>query len=443
MKTSYLNFNRDEVIDVRQLILENSTELNNEQDLDKLIEAIGNAKYVLLGEATHGTHEYYTWRTKISKKLITQKGFSFIAVEGDWPDCYRLNRYIKQYADSGESALDVVHSFNRWPTWMWANWETVALIEWLREHNENLDKKSKIGFYGLDVYSLWESLDLVIKYLDENDPSSKQMALKALECFQPYHDDSHGYAHATRLVSVSCEKDVIELLLKIRMNVPTYNSDAETAMNVEQNAQVIVNAERYYRAMIKTGPKSWNIRDTHMVDTLENLMKFHEPDAKAIIWEHNTHIGDARATPMVNNGTINVGQIINENHPQEEVFAVGFGSYKGSVIAGREWGDVMQVMNVPEAIKHSWEYELHKLDSKDRIVFMTDSMKKNIGNKDFDHRAIGVVYRPKYEKYGNYVPSKMPYRYNAFIYLDDTTALHPIQIKPDGHKMPETFPFGI
>lgn len=443
MKTSYLNFNRDDSIDVRQLILENSIELNNEHDLDKLMEAIGNAKYVLLGEATHGTHEYYTWRTKISKKLITQKGFSFIAVEGDWPDCYRLNRYIKHYLDSGTSALEVVQSFNRWPTWMWANWETVALIEWLREHNEKVDEKSNIGFYGLDVYSLWESLDAVIKYLEANDSSAKETAMKALKCFEPYNEDSHGYAHATRLVSVSCEKHVVELLSKIRKNIPSYDSDAESVMNVEQNAQVTVNAERYYRAMIKTGPESWNIRDTHMVDTLENLMKFHGADAKSIIWEHNTHIGDARATPMADDGTINVGQLINENHPSEDVFAVGFGSYKGSVIAGREWGDVMQVMQIPEAVKHSWEYELHKMDSKDRIIFMNDSMKQSIGNKEFDHRAIGVVYRPKYEKYGNYVPSKMPYRYNAFIYLEDTSALHPIQIKPDGHKMPETFPFGI
>jgi len=180
-----------------------------------------------------------------------------------------------------------------------------------------------------------------------------------------------------------------------------------------------------------------------MVHTLYKLMEIHGPDAKGIIWEHNTHIGDARATDMAHKGKINVGQIINEEHKSEEVFSVGFGTYQGTVIAGREWGDVMQVMKVPEAIKHSWEYELHKLDAKDRIVFITEQMKKHIGKREFSNRAIGVVYRPKYENFGNYVPSILPYRYDAFIYIEETSALHPLHIKPDGNQMPETFPFGV
>lgn len=442
------NLNTDpkpiEVVNLRELILENSIDFENEHALNELIDKIGDAKYVLLGEASHGTHEYYTWRTKISKMLIEKKGFSFIAVEGDWPDCYRLNRYIKNYPDSGKTAFDVLQSFNRWPTWMWANWEIVALAEWLRDHNDRIKDNSKIGFYGLDVYSLWESFDSVIRYLEKNDPLTRQVAIKALKCFEPYNEgEGEEYAKTTRMVPSLCEDAVVDLLSKIRRNSPMYNTDMEAAMNVEQNAQVIVNAERYYRAMLKAGSESWNIRDRHMVDTLDGLMKFHGSNAKAIIWEHNTHIGDASATDMATEKMINVGQLLNERHKEEGVYSVGFGSYQGTVIAGREWGDVMQVMKVPEALKHSWEYELHHLDTKDRIVFMNDAMKKHLGQIKIGHRAIGVVYRPKYEYIGNYVPSRMPYRYDAFIYLDETTALHPLHITPDGHQLPETYPFGV
>jgi len=249
------------------------------------------------------------------------------------------------------------------------------------------------------------------------------------------------FAHS-RMVPSLCENEVVELLAKIRLKAPSYNTDPEAVMSVEQNAQVIVNAERYYRAMIKGSADSWNIRDRHMVYTLNNLMKYYGPKAKGIIWEHNTHIGDARATDMAAEGMINVGQIINQQH-KEDVYSVGFGSYQGTVIAGREWGDVMQIMKVPEAAKQSWEYELHRLNAKDRIVFMNDDFKENLGDKRFGHRAIGVVYRPKYEHFGNYVPSNMANRYNAFIYLDETSALHPLHIKPDGSQLPETYPFGV
>src|SRR4051812_16734464 len=214
MKISHLKDKPDETIDLNKLLSDNSIELRDPNDLDALIEKIGDAKYVLLGEASHGTHEYYTWRTQISKKLIEQKGFSFIAVEGDWPDCYRLNRYIKNYPDAGKSAFDVLHAFNRWPTWMWANWEIVALAEWLKARNEKLPKNRKTGFYGLDVYSLWESLETIIKYLDKKDPETKQTALQALRCFEPYSDgEGQDYARATQRLPSICEKEVIDLLM--------------------------------------------------------------------------------------------------------------------------------------------------------------------------------------------------------------------------------------
>jgi erythromycin esterase len=225
--------------------------------------------------------------------------------------------------------------------------------------------------------------------------------------------------------------------------MPTYNTDREAVMSAEQNAHVIVNAERYYRAMVRQGAESWNIRDRHMVDTLNRLMKFYGRNAKAIVWEHNTHIGDARATDMTREGMVNVGQLVNEQHSKDGVYAIGFGSYKGSVIAGHEWGDVMRVMNIPEARIDSWEYLLHQLGKKNRIVFMNEEMKSQIGKQAILHRAIGVVCSPMSGQYGIYVPSYMPYRYDAFMFIDETRALHPLHIEPDGNQMPETFPFGL
>ena len=214
-------------------------------------------------------------------------------------------------------------------------------------------------------------------------------------------------------------------------------------MNAEQNAAVLVEAEKYYRTMMHPGPASWNIRDRHMVSTLNRLMRFHGIKSKVIVWEHNTHIGDARATDMASDGMINVGQLVNEEDHKEGVYAVGFGSYSGSVIAGHDWGDDMQVMDVPAARAGSWENFLHQLDMKDRIIFMDQKMKRQFADPPVDHRAIGVVYHPRYEHLGNYVPSRIADRYNAFLFLDKTTALHPIYAHALKHELPETFPFGI
>ncbi len=442
METHSTNY---DTVDISDLIANISTPLNNSSDLDPLIKYIGDAKYVLLGEASHGTHEYYTWRAKISQRLIEEKGFSFIAVEGDWPDCYRLNRYIKNYPHSGKNARDVLHAFNRWPTWMWANWETVAFAEWLKKFNLGLSVEKKIGFYGLDVYSLWESMESIVEYLKKNDPKTLQVALKAVECFEPYKaHEGQSYAKASAIVPELCEKEVINLLSEIRGKIAQYNSDYENVFSTEQNALVAVNAEQYYRAMIKGGPQSWNIRDRHMTTTLDRLMNFYGKDAKVIVWEHNTHIGDARATDMAREGMINVGQLVTEKHAKDGVVLVGFGSYKGSVIASREWGGVIHKMPVPSAINESWEHILHHAKGPKNKLLMLYKLKSNdFVGKHIGHRAIGVVYHPEYEQYGNYVPSILPMRYDAFIFIDSTKALHPLHIKPDGQQVPETFPFGV
>lgn len=418
--------------------------LQSKADLQPLFDRIGDARIVMLGEASHGTHEYYTWRSYISKRLIEEKGFNFIAVEGDWPDCYRLNRYIKNYSKAGESAQKVLHQFNRWPTWMWANWEIVALAEWLNKHNQDLAVNKKTGFYGLDVYSLWESMDSIIQYLKKVDPNALEIAEEAFHCFEPYRkEEGQSYARASQFVPELCEQEVVNLLKEIRKKIPQYNSDYENVLSTEQNAYVAVNAEKYYRAMIKGGPHSWNVRDAHMADTLERLLEFHGPESKAIIWEHNTHIGDARATDMSNEGMYNIGELARMKQHEKGVVLVGFGSYEGSVMAGRSWGAKMQRMPMPAAPKGSWEYLLHQAGPSNKLLIMDDFMNDEFMENHIGHRAIGVVYNPEYEKYGNYVPSILPMRYDAFVYLDQTKALHPLHIKPDGHQIPETYPFGV
>jgi len=419
--------------------------LRSPHDLDPLLDRVGEARYVLLGEASHGTAEYYNWRTHLTKRLIRGKGFSFLAVEGDWPACYHVNRYVKGLPDSGESAREMLHAFERWPTWMWANEEIVALTEWLRRHNDKLPAEEKIGFHGLDVYSLWESLYTILGYLKRMDSSALPAAWRALRCFEPYGEDVQEYARATRLVPTSCEEQVIALLHELRHKAPTHRQDArESYFEAEQNALVLKNAESYYRAMVRGGPDSWNIRDRHMTETLERLMAHHGPRAKAIVWEHNTHIGDARFTDMAEDDMVNVGQLIRERNNVEEVVLVGFGSYRGSVIAGVEWDAPMEKMTVPPAQPGSWEEVLHQAGVEDKLLLFAEENREGPLAQPRGHRAIGVVYRPEYEHFGNYVPTVLPRRYDAFLYLDESESLHPLHVAADlGREVPETFPSGV
>lgn len=422
-------------------VLKDYRKLETSQDLDPLLERIGDAKYVLLGEASHGTHEYYTWRTAISKRLIQEKGFSFIAVEGDWPDCYRINRFVKGYSDAGSTATDVLKEFNRWPTWMWANWEIAALLEWMREYNAGMPQERKVGFYGLDVYSLWESMEVIVNYLRKEDPKAAALAIQAVRCFEPY-EEGQDYARAMLHLSSNCTEEVIRLLKEVRGKSHRYDHDREAPLNAEMNAQVIANAEVYYRSMVSFRDDSWNIRDSHMFATLNALTKFHGEDAKAIVWEHNTHIGDARYTNMQAEGLLNVGQLVREKHERDGVHIVGFASYEGSVIAGANWGATMEKMAVPPAMKGSIEDILHNDSAEDKLILFENDHAITRFNRYIGHRAIGVVYHPEYER-GNYVPTLLPSRYDTLLYLDQTEALHPLHITPDGHQTPETYPFAF
>lgn len=417
--------------------------MESKSDLSHLLEKIGDAEIVMLGESSHGTHEYYTWRTYLTQRLIDEKGFNFVAVEGDWPDCYRINRFVKGY--DGGSAFDVLHAFRRWPTWMWANWEMVVMTTWLEKYNRNLEREQKIGFYGLDVYSLWESMESIMEYLQKTDPGALRIAREAFQCFEPFRQsEGTDYAEAAHLVPELCEQEVIQLLKTVRQEMPHYDTDYENVFNVEQNALIAVNAEKYYRSMVEGGPHSWNVRDRHMADTLNRLIQFHGAHSKVIVWAHNTHIGDARATDMVNEGMYNLGELARIQHQDKRVVLVGFGTYQGDVMAGRSWGADMEVMKMPEAKKGSLEYFLHRAGPADRLLWLPDFMDQDaLMENHLDHRAIGVVYNPRYEQYSNYIPTLLPLRYDAFIYLNKTRALHPLHLKPDGTQIPETYPFGV
>lgn len=421
-----------------------SRPLHDQADLDEFIDRATDAKVVMLGEATHGSHEFYTWRTMISKRLIQEGGFNFIAVEGDWPDCYRLNRYLKNYPQAGDSAYSVLQAFNRWPTWMWANWEIVALAEWMYEHNQSLPTSQKVGFYGLDVYSLWESLEAIMHYLQKTDPLAFAAAKEAYHCFEPYQaDEGQRYAQASQFVSNSCEQEVVTLLAQVRQRMAGYNTDHENVFNAEQNALILADAEKYYRTMIRGGAYSWNIRDRHMADTLHRLLKYHGPQAKAIVWAHNTHIGDVRATIMRDQGMFNLGEIIRNELGYDQVFLAGLGTYQGQVIAAPAWGSPEHTYDVPPAMEHSWEAMLHSVHEANQVILMHHLSHPDLLNQRIRQRAIGVVYHPHREQPYNYVPSEMTNRYDAFLYFDHTKALHPLHVRADQSQMPETYPFGV
>jgi erythromycin esterase len=417
-------------------------ELRTSKDLDALMEDIGEAEVVMLGEGSHGTHEYYTWRTAITKRLVQEKGFNFVGVEGDWPDCYRINRYIKGYKEGGDDIQTILKGFDRWPTWMWANWEVAALAEWLHEFNSTKAVNKKIGFYGLDVYSLWDSMKEMLEYLEKEDAQAAAAVKKAIKCFEPYEENEQLYARYS-LTEHSCRDKVIELLKEVRLRAQFLDGDPEAGFNTEQNALIAVNAEKYYRAMMGFDNESWNVRDRHMMETLDRLLTFHGKKARAIVLEHNTHIGDARATDMKRAGMVNIGQLAREAYGVNKVYLVGFGCYQGSVIAGEEWGALMEEMEVPPAREGSIEHQLHLNDPRDHyLLFNTEDIQRKY-ETSIRHRAIGVVYNPERERHGNYVPSVMSQRYDAFVFLDTTNALHPLHLKPHDEKMPETYPFGF
>ncbi len=416
--------------------------LRNEADLDVLLREIGDARVVLLGEASHGTAEYYAWRAALSRRLIQEKGFSFIAVEGEWADSYRVNQFVRGQKQDSAAAVALLRQYNRWPTWMWGNYEVASLVTWLNGHNQGRPAASQAGFYGLDVYCLWESMTELMPLLPRTETQLLNAAQKVHRCFQPYSADAQQYAEAVANAEANCQGETNRLWNAVRKLSDGRPANDETRFLMEQNALVALNAERYYRSMVGFTESSWNIRDRHMAQTLQRLLDFHGPQSKAIVWEHNTHVGDARYTDMARSGEVNVGQLVRKAYGEENVFIVGFGSYGGSVIASRAWGAPMQKMTVPPAVAGSWEHILHELSPADKIILSRDIREEKGLKRPVGHRAIGVVYDPKSEHLGNYVPSVMPKRYDAFVYLEQTEALHPIPIPLSANEPPDLYPSG-
>jgi erythromycin esterase-like protein len=398
---------------------------SSNSELKPLITEASRAKYVLLGEASHGTSEFYTIRASLTKQLIQEHGFSFVAVEGDWPACYEVNRYIKGMAPEYASAKDVLmKSFNRWPGWMWANEEIVELIDWLYSYNQSQIEK-KVGFYGLDVYSLWESMEAIVDYLQKRNSPALEKALKAIECFDPFERKPEKYGISAAFYGEDCIDEVLELLNSIWISKELDPNDSESELNMKINAIVTSNAEHYYHTMITDDNESWNIRDRHMVEALDHIGQFYGSSAKGIVWEHNTHIGDARATDMTSEGMVNVGQLMREKYGRENIYAIGFGTYQGTVIAATKWGVPHEVMPVPQGSGGSWEEAMHRANAANQYLMFTEENRK-VFRDVIGHRAIGVVYHPRYEHHGNYVPSRLSERYNAFIHVEKTKALSPL-----------------
>jgi erythromycin esterase-like protein len=415
--------------------------LRDPADLDPLIERIGNARIVAIGEASHGTHEYYAWRSALTRRLIEERDFGLVAVEGDWPDCYRVNRSVRLRPGAHDDPRDALDAFARWPTWMWANDDVVDFCRWLRQLNDGQPEDRQVGFYGLDVYSLWDSMHELIGWMRENEPAHVDTAVRALQCFEPFGEDGAEYAFASRFAPTSCEQTVVELLHRLceERGGRTFADDPEARFSAEQNAAVAVGAERYYRAMVGGSAESWNVRDVHMVDTLDRLLARSEDPAgtKAVLWEHNTHIGDARATDMARAGMVNVGQLLRERHGRDDVVLVGLGGHRGGVIAGEKWGAQMTRMPVPPARPGSLEARLHDAVGEDSLFVWPPGAQSDLLRARLDHRAIGVVYRPEREKWGNYVPTVLGERYDAFLYLEETAPLQPLHLeRADAHVPP-------
>ena len=385
-------------------------------DYDPLLELIGNARYVLLGEATHGTHEFYKARAEITKRLIQERGFSVIAWEADWPDALRVNRYIRG-GRRDQSALEALSDFERFPVWMWRNADVLDLVGWLRTYNDRLAAgKPKVGVYGLDLYSLYHSIEAVLGYLDKVDSKAADEARKRYGCLEDFGEDPQTYGLlASRDRSLSCEDEVVQQLVELQRRATEFLSRdgriaADELFFAEQNARVAQSAERYYRAMYRGRPNTWNLRDTHMVETLDQLMSHLQGQGerpKAVIWAHNSHLGDARATDMGQRGELNVGQLVRERHGRDAVL-VGFSTYIGTVTAASDWGGVAERKRVRPGMEGSVEELFHDVEiPKFLLTIKSNRSLTRALQSPLLERAIGVIYRPETERWSHYFHARL------------------------------------
>jgi erythromycin esterase-like protein len=422
-------------------------------DYDRLLELIGDARFVLIGEATHGTHEFYRERAKITKRLITEKAFSAVAVEADWPDAYRVNRYVRGIGIDPDTNAALA-GFKHFPTWMWRNADVLDFIGWLRAHNDaiSLDEMN-IGFYGLDLYSLYTSIEAILSYLDKVDPDGAKRARYRYSCFDQFGENTQAYGYAATLgLSESCEQEVVGQLVELRRQAIEYaGRDARVAPDefffAEQNARLVKNAEEYYRSMFRGRDSSWNLRDRHMADTLEHLVGFltgQGQRAKIVVWEHNSHIGDARATEMGKGGEINVGQLVRERY-QDQAVLIGFSTYAGTVTAASDWDAPAERKRVRPALEDSYESVFHNAGPGRFMLDLRDEKLKPLRAARLE-RAIGVVYRPESERVSHYFHADLPAQFDVILHFDEIRAIEPLDRAAGWQKdqeAPETFPSGM
>jgi erythromycin esterase-like protein len=439
-------------------------------DYDALLDRIGDARFVLIGEASHGTHEFYRQRALITRRLIAERGFGAVAVEADWPDAYQINRYVRGSSD-GATAIDSLAGFRRFPTWMWRNADVLDFIGWLRNHNDALGGENrKVGFYGLDLYSLYSSIEAVLGYLDTINPQAAQQARQRYACFEQFGDDPQDYGYAISFSAAdSCAEAAIGQLLDFqRRTAELMRRDGRLADDefffAEQNARLVKNAEAYYRTMFH-GREAWNLRDTHMAEMLDALathLSRQEPRAKVVVWAHNSHLGDARATSMGAAGELNLGQLVRQRYPGD-AFNIGFSTYTGTVTAASDWDAPADRKRVRPALPESYEALFHTAGSTSRaqrtvgapsamdeaqhdfLLLLRDdrAIAKQLRTPRLE-RAIGVIYRPKTERVSHYFHARLAEQFDAVIHIDETRAVEPLERDAGWMRgeVPETFPTG-
>ena len=421
------------------------------QDHAALLDPFKSARIFLLGEASHGTQDFYHLRASITKYLIEHHGLNAVAVEADWPDAYRVNRFVRGEGPD-QDANSALAGFERFPAWMWRNTEVLSFVRWLREWNDE-HPRNKVGFYGLDLYSLTTSIQSVITYLDKVDPEAARRARDRYACFDHFAGDTHAYGYAVSAGIVEpCEDEVVKQLVDIRRRGPQYVAEGgEPAEDeyffAEQNARLAQNAEEYYRAMFRGRHSSWNIRDTHMADTLDELLNYlgHRNGvmARVAVWAHNSHLGDARATEMGERGELNLGQLLRMRHGSD-TRSIGFTTFDGTVTAASDWDAPAERKVVRPALAGSLEALLHDVTEAQFMLNLDD-----VGLSGFAtpllERAIGVIYRPQTERQSHYFHARVTDQFDALIHVDRSTALVPLEPSPHWYheEVPETYPSGL
>ena len=443
---------QSEALQIRSIRENAHAVTDSRRDYEPLMELVGNSRFTLLGEASHGTHDFYHTRAQITQWLIKEKGYSAVAVEADWPDAHRVNRYIQGRSDDAD-AVEALGSFKRFPTWMWRNTDVVEFVAWLREYNDDLPEGSrKVGFYGLDLYSLHASARAVLDFLDKVDPEAAQRARYRYACFEHFGEDTQAYGYAARFgLSKSCEDEVVNQLIEMQKRAADLANrdghlDPDAFFIAEQNARLVANAERYYRSMFESQIGSWNLRDQHMVETLDALVNYlGARSVKVALWAHNSHLGDARATQMGASGELNVGQLVRQRHGQDAVL-VGFTTHTGTVTAASNWDGPAERKRVRAALSGSYESLFHAAGVSNFLLILRGATwLSGVLNQEMLERAIGVIYLPESERVSHYFQARLANQFDAVIHLDETRAVEPLERTSqwEAGEFPETYPFAV